>query len=249
MQLLQDVRALRASCQVQPDGQLDLECLVDQLHDLGYACYLKHNNPGGCWPHGRWRRCRLCGCPRSLRRPLAVGWALTSGCMPARRPTCFAPAPPREEPRTPDAASVPALPAVRAAADPGHRHNIQPSCLEKLRHEFVVVAGRADGSLSHWCLVDPRFREQFAIAQPTAVYDRLLKVRRLAAPGGGALARLVRTAQPPNGYRGAQSLDAAVLGCCARLMLAHTAAALRDKILPEAFLQTCRKVVIGSNHL
>ncbi|KAL4437226.1 hypothetical protein ABPG75_004365 [Micractinium tetrahymenae] len=105
LDLLQDVRALRATCQVHPDGQLDLECLVDQLHDLGYACYLKHNNP----------------------------------------------------------------------ADPGHRHNIQPSCLEKLRHEFIVVAGRADGSLSHWCLVDPRFREQFAIAQPTPTYDRLLK--------------------------------------------------------------------------
>lgn len=50
LQLLQDVRALRATCQVQPDGQLDLECLVDQLHDLGYACYLKHSNPGGCRP-------------------------------------------------------------------------------------------------------------------------------------------------------------------------------------------------------
>lgn len=105
LDLLQDMRTLRTTCQLQPDGQLDLPSLVTELQDLGYACYLKQNNP----------------------------------------------------------------------ADPGHRHNVQPSCLEKLRHEYIMCAGRADGSLSHWCMVDPRFREQFAIAQPTPAYDCLLK--------------------------------------------------------------------------
>lgn len=105
LDLLQDLRALRSTCSRQPDGQLDLSSLVSQLQDLGYACYLKRNNP----------------------------------------------------------------------ADPGHRHKVDPSCLEKLRHEYIMCAGRTDGSLTHWCLVDPRFRDQFAIAQPTPTYDRCLK--------------------------------------------------------------------------
>ena len=46
MQLLQDLRALCSTAQRQPDGQLDLSSLVVQLQDLGYACYLKRNNPG-----------------------------------------------------------------------------------------------------------------------------------------------------------------------------------------------------------
>ncbi|KAI3424899.1 hypothetical protein D9Q98_008283 [Chlorella vulgaris] len=113
LDLLQDMRALRSTAQRQPDGQLDLSSLVTQLQDLGYACYLKRNNP----------------------------------------------------------------------ADPGHRHNMQAGCLEKLRHEFIMCAGRADGSLAHWCLVDPRFRDQFGIGQPTAVYDRCLKAAPLEFVG------------------------------------------------------------------
>ncbi|EFN53007.1 hypothetical protein CHLNCDRAFT_58711 [Chlorella variabilis] len=105
LDLLQDLRALRPTCCRTPDGQLDLSALVTQLQGLGYACYLKRNNP----------------------------------------------------------------------ADPAHRHNVQASCLEKLRHESIVCAGRRDGSLAHWCVVDPRFREQFAIAQPTPAYDRCLR--------------------------------------------------------------------------
>lgn len=159
-QLLQDVRAVRASCSLGPDGQLDLACMVTQLQDLGYACYLKHNNPGGCCSERcccrgrRWRRCTgMHGC----MPPASCAWCTCSVCTRYTQCPC------------------PPAPALRAA-DPGHRHNVHSSCLEKLRHEYVMCAGRADGSLGHWCMVDPRFREQFAIAQPTAAYDRLLKV-------------------------------------------------------------------------
>lgn len=44
------------------------------------------------------------------------------------------------------------------------------TCLEKLRHEFLVCTGRSDGSLQHHCLIDPQFRDQFAIGQPTDQY-------------------------------------------------------------------------------
>jgi hypothetical protein len=46
LQLLQDLRALRSTAQRGPDGQLDLAALVAALQGLGYACYLKRNNPG-----------------------------------------------------------------------------------------------------------------------------------------------------------------------------------------------------------
>ena len=46
VQLLQDVRAVRASCCSTFDGQLDLGLLVTHLQGLGYACYVKRNNPG-----------------------------------------------------------------------------------------------------------------------------------------------------------------------------------------------------------
>jgi hypothetical protein len=46
LDLLQDLRALRSTAQRGPDGQLDLAALVAALQGLGYACYLKRNNPG-----------------------------------------------------------------------------------------------------------------------------------------------------------------------------------------------------------
>lgn len=46
--------------------------------------------------------------------------------------------------------------------------------LEKLRHEFLVCTGRSDGSLQHHCLIDPQFRDQFAIGQPTEQYNMIL---------------------------------------------------------------------------
>jgi uncharacterized protein (TIGR01615 family) len=47
-------------------------------------------------------------------------------------------------------------------------------CLEVVRHAFIACAGRADGSAAHACLVDPAFREQFEVGQPTAAYAAAL---------------------------------------------------------------------------
>jgi len=62
--------------------------------------------------------------------------------------------------------------------DPGQRTaamaDMDHSCLEKLRHEFIVCTGRADGSVHHYCLVDPRFMDQFALGQPTTGYGSIL---------------------------------------------------------------------------
>jgi uncharacterized protein (TIGR01615 family) len=43
-----------------------------------------------------------------------------------------------------------------------------------VRHAFIACAGRADGSAAHACLVDPAFREQFEVGQPTAAYAAAL---------------------------------------------------------------------------
>ena len=66
------------------------------------------------------------------------------------------------------------------AAQPGGDR----ACLEKLRHAFLLCAGKSDGSLTHECVVDPRLREQFAVAHPTPAYESLLRVRRAAWAGG-----------------------------------------------------------------
>lgn len=51
---------------------------------------------------------------------------------------------------------------------------VDGTCLEKLRHTFIVCSGRADGSVIHYCLVDPQFRDQFRIGQPTPAYETVL---------------------------------------------------------------------------
>lgn len=56
---------------------------------------------------------------------------------------------------------------------------VERGCLEKLRHSYIVCEGRLGGGCSQvGCLVDPRFREQFHIAQSTPAFDALLKVRQ-----------------------------------------------------------------------
>lgn len=127
-QLLQDVRELRVSCSL-ADGHLDLAALVGQLRELGYDCTLKHNNPGEAHPHSNTQqRCHECRCWPAMQ--CTTQWQALG---PQPRPTQRV-----------------LHPTTCPAADPNHRHNVQPSCLEKLRHEFIVCLGRADGSLSHW---------------------------------------------------------------------------------------------------
>lgn len=58
-----------------------------------------------------------------------------------------------------------------AAAGPSA---VDGACLEKLRHSFVVCSGRRDGSATHYCIVDPQFRDQFRIGQPTEAYEAML---------------------------------------------------------------------------
>ena len=76
VQLLQDVRAVRAACCSTFDGQLDLGLLVTHLQGLGYACYVKRNNPGA--PARMCPACLHAVCfPAQFDRPahqqLAVG--------------------------------------------------------------------------------------------------------------------------------------------------------------------------------
>ena len=59
------------------------------------------------------------------------------------------------------------------------------NCLQNLRHRFLVCLGYrpvGDGEpvyLSEPVVVEPRFREQFAIAHPTPAYEATLQVRLL----------------------------------------------------------------------
>lgn len=57
-----------------------------------------------------------------------------------------------------------------------HGSAVDGTCLEKLRHTFIVCSGRSDGSITHYCLVDPQFRDQFRIGQPTPAYETVLGV-------------------------------------------------------------------------
>lgn len=56
------------------------------------------------------------------------------------------------------------------------------SCLQQLRHRFIVCIGvrpSCDAEpqyLAEPLVVEPRFREQFAIAHPTAAYEAMLQV-------------------------------------------------------------------------
>ncbi len=55
---------------------------------------------------------------------------------------------------------------------------VDGTCLEKLRHSFIVCTGRRDGTgtAAHYCIVDPQFRDQFRIGQPTEGYNHMLAV-------------------------------------------------------------------------
>ena len=78
-------------------------------------------------------------------------------------------------------------PQVRDGA--GHKSDPR-TCLRTLRHRFLVCIGQqaacpASGEPSYVRLplvVEPRFREQFVIANPSPQYEAMLMVR--APPGG-----------------------------------------------------------------
>lgn len=73
-----------------------------------------------------------------------------------------------------------------AAASQQQQDRTKPctrSCLQNLRHRFIVCLGwrsSADGEpvyLPEPLVLEPRLREQFSIAHPTAEYEALLQVR------------------------------------------------------------------------
>lgn len=76
---------------------------------------------------------------------------------------------------------------VRDGAQQQERTKTARSCLQNLRHRFIVCLGwrsSADAEpdyLPEPVIVEPRFREQFAIAHPTAEYEALLQVRPVLA--------------------------------------------------------------------
>ncbi|KAG7667196.1 hypothetical protein NADE_003007 [Nannochloris sp. 'desiccata'] len=51
---------------------------------------------------------------------------------------------------------------------------VDSTCLERLHHSFIICTGRSDGTVAHYCLVDPHFRDQFRIGQPTKSYESAL---------------------------------------------------------------------------
>uniref|UniRef100_A0A383W9P6 Uncharacterized protein n=1 Tax=Tetradesmus obliquus TaxID=3088 RepID=A0A383W9P6_TETOB len=51
-----------------------------------------------------------------------------------------------------------------------------PSCFRNLRHEFLTVLSNEGDFKDSTLIVDPLFREQFAIPQPTATYEALLEL-------------------------------------------------------------------------
>jgi len=53
---------------------------------------------------------------------------------------------------------------------------VDSTCLEKLHHSFIICTGRSDRTFAHYCLVDPHFRDQFRIGQPTESYKSILQV-------------------------------------------------------------------------
>ncbi|KAF6260996.1 hypothetical protein COO60DRAFT_1459402 [Scenedesmus sp. NREL 46B-D3] len=70
---------------------------------------------------------------------------------------------------------------VRDGAQQQERTKTMRSCLQNLRHRFVVCLGWRGSAeaeaeyLAEPLVVEPRFREQFAIAHPTAEYEALLQ--------------------------------------------------------------------------
>jgi uncharacterized protein (TIGR01615 family) len=53
---------------------------------------------------------------------------------------------------------------------------VDSTCLGKLHHSFIICTGRSDRTVAHYCLVDPHFRDQFRIGQPTESYEFVLSV-------------------------------------------------------------------------
>eukprot|EP00878_Enallax_costatus_P036313 GHUV01040765.1.p1 GENE.GHUV01040765.1~~GHUV01040765.1.p1 ORF type:complete len:145 (-),score=25.66 GHUV01040765.1:320-724(-) len=72
---------------------------------------------------------------------------------------------------------------VRDGAQQQERTKNTRSCLQNLRHRFIVCLGWCSGAdaepdyLPEPLVVEPRFREQFLIAHPTPQYESLLQVR------------------------------------------------------------------------
>lgn len=70
---------------------------------------------------------------------------------------------------------------VRDGAQQQERNKTPRSCLQNLRHRYIVclgVRGAGDGEpayLPEPLVVEPRFREQFTIAHPTPAYEALLQ--------------------------------------------------------------------------
>lgn len=71
---------------------------------------------------------------------------------------------------------------VRDGAQQQERNKTPRSCLQNLRHRYIVCLGvrsAGDGEpayLPEPLVVEPRFREQFTIAHPTPAYEALLQV-------------------------------------------------------------------------
>lgn len=71
---------------------------------------------------------------------------------------------------------------VRDGQQQQDRSKTPRSCLQNLRHRFIVCLGMrsaADGEpayLPEPLVVEPRFREQFIIAHPTPEYEAVLQV-------------------------------------------------------------------------
>lgn len=78
---------------------------------------------------------------------------------------------------------------VRDGAQQQERGKTPRSCLQNLRHRYIVCLGvrnAADGEPSYLpepLVVEPRFREQFTIAHPTPDYEALLQVGSSARLG------------------------------------------------------------------
>jgi hypothetical protein len=85
---------------------------------------------------------------------------------------------------------------VRDGAQQQERTKTTRSCLQNLRHRFVVCLGWRSSAeaepeyLAEPLVVEPRFREQFAIAHPTPAYEELLQVRTEAATLAYAVASM-----------------------------------------------------------
>jgi len=89
---------------------------------------------------------------------------------------------------------------VRDGAQQQEKTKNPRSCLQNLRHRYIVCLGwrsQADAEpdyLPEPLVVEPRFREQFAIAHPTPEYEALLQVWLLSSAAVLLLLASVRNA-------------------------------------------------------